>query len=100
MVKTLGYALVAGIILAATAPAASAADARSGEWPLDARHLRADQVWAASRGHGVTVAVLDTGCQGDHPDREHDSWLRLARTSSIWNQWMFVWIRFNLHSAL
>ena len=68
MVKTLGYALVAGIILAATAPAASAADARSGEWPLDARHLRADQVWAASRGHGVTVAVLDTGCQGDHPD--------------------------------
>ena len=30
--------------------------------------IDAPEAWATSRGHGVTVAVMDTGVQPDHPD--------------------------------
>lgn len=49
------------------APAALAATIPD-EWPLDSHHFRADQVWQTSQGDGITVAVVDSGVQGTHPD--------------------------------
>ncbi|MEV7231597.1 type VII secretion-associated serine protease mycosin [Polymorphospora sp. NPDC051019] len=39
---------------------------REQQWQLDA--LRADEVWRLSTGEGVTVAVVDSGVDGSHPD--------------------------------
>ncbi|GAA1415837.1 type VII secretion-associated serine protease mycosin [Streptomyces thermospinosisporus] len=60
-----------GIALAATlallpATAAHADGIRARQWALDALHT--DEVWRTTKGEGVTVAVLDTGVDSDHPD--------------------------------
>ncbi|MGW3990137.1 type VII secretion-associated serine protease mycosin [Streptomyces sp. NPDC004830] len=49
-------------------PAATAhADGiRAQQWALDAMHT--DEAWRTTKGEGVTVAVLDTGVDADHPD--------------------------------
>jgi type VII secretion-associated serine protease mycosin len=39
---------------------------RSQQWALDAMHTQ--EVWQTTKGAGVTVAVLDTGVDDQHPD--------------------------------
>jgi type VII secretion-associated serine protease mycosin len=61
----LGVLLTAGLVLL---PAATAhADGiRAQQWALEAMHT--EQAWQTTKGEGVTVAVLDTGVEADHPD--------------------------------
>ena len=59
------------VLLAATlalvpASTAHADGIRAQEWGLEAVH--AQQAWGTTKGDGVTVAVLDTGVDADHPD--------------------------------
>ncbi|MFH8451563.1 type VII secretion-associated serine protease mycosin [Streptomyces fungicidicus] len=61
----LGGLLAAALVLV---PAATAhADGiRARQWSLEA--MRTQQAWQTTKGAGVTVAVLDTGVESDHPD--------------------------------
>ncbi|EFG65534.1 type VII secretion-associated serine protease mycosin, partial [Streptomyces sp. SPB074] len=45
---------------------AAADGIRAQQWGLGA--VRAEGAWATTKGAGATVAVLDTGVDGDHPD--------------------------------
>ncbi|GAA3127208.1 hypothetical protein GCM10010466_17540 [Planomonospora alba] len=52
---------------AVSASAAKVNDAlRSRQWPLD--RLSAESTWASATGAGQTVAVVDSGVDGSHPD--------------------------------
>lgn len=67
MKRVLVSVVSAVVLVTALAPAWAAGDPfRSRQWGLT--KIRADQAWAASKGSGVTIAVVDTGIDLDHPD--------------------------------
>ncbi|WP_277441094.1 type VII secretion-associated serine protease mycosin [Streptomyces sp. SPB162] len=58
--------VLAALLAVLPATSARADSIRDAEWTLDAMH--AHDAWRTSQGAGVTVAVLDTGVDGTHPD--------------------------------
>ncbi|MEU7153381.1 type VII secretion-associated serine protease mycosin [Streptomyces sp. NPDC045456] len=64
--RAVGGAAVAGALLFGTAPDASADGIRNDQWAL--RSLDAEKAWQQSTGKGITVAVIDSGVNGSHPD--------------------------------
>ncbi|MFH8697604.1 type VII secretion-associated serine protease mycosin [Streptomyces chartreusis] len=55
-----------GALLLTSAPTASADYVRDKQWVIDVIDFK--KVWSESQGQGVTVAVVDSGVDGSHPD--------------------------------
>ena len=64
--STAGVVSLTGALLFTAAPAAFADYVRDQQWALNA--FAAEDVWAESEGAGVTIAVVDSGVDGSHPD--------------------------------
>ncbi|MEV5599089.1 S8 family serine peptidase [Streptomyces sp. NPDC052496] len=63
--RAVGGAVVAGVLVIGIAPAASADYLRDGQWTLGA--FGADEIRQHSTGKNVTVAVIDSGADANHP---------------------------------
>jgi type VII secretion-associated serine protease mycosin len=64
--STAGVVTLTGALLLTTAPTASADYVRDQQWVLDVFAMK--DTWSETQGEGVTVAVVDTGVDGSHPD--------------------------------
>ncbi|GHB63165.1 type VII secretion-associated serine protease [Streptomyces cirratus] len=64
--RTAAVLTLAALLTAATAHPAAADTIRDRQWGL--LTLRAEEAWGTTQGEGITVAVLDTGVDGTHPD--------------------------------
>ncbi|MEU9333557.1 type VII secretion-associated serine protease mycosin [Streptomyces sp. NPDC048290] len=69
--RTTGRAALTAVLTAVTVtlvpPTAAHADSiRAQQWALEAMHT--EEAWRTTKGEGITVAVLDTGVDADHPD--------------------------------
>lgn len=64
--RAVSGAAVVGALLFGTASAASADQVRDDQWALG--YLSAGKAWSQSTGKGITVAVIDNGVNGSHPD--------------------------------
>lgn len=65
--RTGTLAVLLGACLAVLPPTAAHADSiRAQQWALEAMHT--EEAWQTTKGEGITVAVLDTGVEADHPD--------------------------------
>ncbi|MGW1751538.1 type VII secretion-associated serine protease mycosin [Streptomyces sp. NPDC002092] len=64
--STTGVVALTGALLLTSAPIASADYIRDKQWAIDVIDFK--KVWSESQGQGVTVAVVDSGVDGSHPD--------------------------------
>lgn len=64
--SAVGIAALTGAFLLTSAPTASADYVRDKQWALNVFSVK--DIWAESQGEGVTVAVVDSGVDANHPD--------------------------------